>query len=144
MSSEKEFNELLNNLYAVLDETSTESYSKKIPNPIISSFPRKVHWVNYYNVVKTMNRDYQHFSNYIISELGIQISMKNSNNIEEGIIYILNVEKKDLKSLIGKYYMSYVRCKSCNSDDTILEKIPGISKLYTIKCQKCLASFNIS
>ena len=144
MSSEKEFNELLNNLYAVLDETSTESYSKKIPNPIISSFPRKVHWVNYYNVVKTMNRDYQHFSNYIISELGIQISMKNSNNIEEGIILHTKCREKDLKSLIGKYYMSYVRCKSCNSDDTILEKIPGISKLYTIKCQKCLASFNIS
>jgi translation initiation factor 2 beta subunit (eIF-2beta)/eIF-5 len=143
MTTKEEFESLVNNLYDTLNDDSSDCIlPKKIPNPIISMFPRKIHWVNFYATIIALNRDFNHLRNYIISELGINISLKNSLDIREGIILHTKCRDKQLKSLLGKYFIKYVQCKSCNSDYTTLEKIPGISKLYQIKCTKCFATLN--
>jgi len=136
---------MLDQLYQQLNNDNDDSImSKKIPNPQLKMFPRKVHWINYHNTVKTMNRDFTHFQGYIQNELGINTSLKNVLNMKEGIILHTKCRDKQLKSLLGKYYSKYVLCKSCNSDDTSMEKMKNISKLYQIKCNSCLATFNVS
>ncbi len=144
MTTKEEFEQLVNNLYDKLSEEETNNLSRKIPNPTINNFPRKIHWMNYYDTVVALNRDFNHLSNYISLELGISISLKNNLNIKEGIILHTKCRANNLKSLLGKYYTKYIQCRTCNSDNTTFEKIPGINKLYQLKCNKCLSTFNLT
>ncbi|VVU95324.1 Domain found in IF2B/IF5 [seawater metagenome] len=144
MANQQEFELLINNLYEVLadNDSDNSTISKKIPNPMIKMFPRKIHWINFYPTTVALSRDFNHIKNYIISELGINISMKNSLDMRQGIILHTKCREKELKSLLGKYFLKYIQCKSCNSDNTTMEKLVGISKLYQIKCKKCFSTFN--
>ena len=100
--------------------------------------------MNYYDTIIALNRDFSHLSNYISTELGISISIKNNLNIKEGIILHTKCRDRELKSLLAKYYTKYIECKSCNSDNTTFEKIAGVNKLYLLKCNKCLSTFNLT
>lgn len=147
MANIEEFEIMLNNLYDQLDCKDDEeefAVSKKIPQPQIKPAARKIHWINYYDTVKALNRDFNHFQNYIENELGINTSLKNVLNIQEGLIMHTKCRDKQLKSLLGKYFQKYIKCNSCGSDDTEMEKLKGVSKLYQIKCKKCLSCFNVS
>jgi translation initiation factor 2 beta subunit (eIF-2beta)/eIF-5 len=145
MAQENNFELMLTQLYQQLDgdDDNEIAISKKIPHPKINSAARKIHWENYYPTVKAMNRDFTHFQIYIQNELGINTSLKNVMNIKEGLIMHTKCRDKQLKSLLGKYYTSYVICKSCGSDDTEMEKLKDIAKLYQIKCNSCLSTFNV-
>ena len=144
MTDINQFEHLITELYSELEGEESLINNKRIPKPIISSFPRKIHWVNYYQTVIALDRDFDHFKNYIMAELGVSLSLKNSANIQEGIILHTKCRVNNLKSLLSKYYLKYVQCKFCKSDNTSLQKITGISKLYELKCNNCLASNNTS
>ena len=144
MTDINQFEHLITELYSELEEEETFINNKRIPNPVISSFPRKIHWVNYYDTVVALDRDFDHLKNYIMAELGVSLSLKNSANLKEGIILHTKCRANNLKSLLGKYFLKYVQCKFCKSDNTSLQKITGISKLYELKCNNCLASVNTS
>ena len=136
MANYQNFELMLNQLYNQLDGKDEDDslIGKKIPQPQIKPSARKIHWINYYDTVKSLNRDFTHFQNYIQAELGINTSLKNVLNIQEGLIMHTKCRDKQLKSLLGKYYTKYVTCNSCGSDDTQMEKMKGIAKLYQIKC----------
>ena len=146
MANYQNFELMLNQLYEQLEGNDEDDslIGKKIPQPQIKPSARKIHWINYYDTVKSLNRDFTHFQNYIQTELGINTSLKNVLNIKEGLIMHTKCRDKQLKSLLGKYYTKYVTCNSCGSDDTQMEKIKGISKLYQIKCNSCLSTFNVT
>jgi translation initiation factor 2 beta subunit (eIF-2beta)/eIF-5 len=146
MANYQNFELMLNQLYEQLEENDEDDslIGKKIPQPQIKPSARKIHWINYYDTVKSLNRDFTHFQNYIQNELGINTSLKNVLNIKEGLIMHTKCRDKQLKSLLGKYYTKFVTCNSCGSDDTEMEKIKGISKLYQIKCRNCLSTFNVT
>ena len=145
MATKEEFLLMLTQLYDKLEDNEDDILSsKKIPLPKLKMFPRKVHWINYYDIIRVMNRDFNHFQGYIQNELAISTSLKNVMNVKEGLILHTKCRDKQLKSLIGKYFTKYISCKSCSSDDTTMEKMKGVAKLYQIKCNKCLATFNVA
>ena len=146
MANKENFELMLQQLYQQLqgNEEDDSLIGKKIPQPQIKPFARKIHWVNYYDTVRSLNRDFTHFQVYIQNELGINTSLKNALNIQDGLIMHTKCRDKQLKSLLGKYYSKYVTCNSCKSDDTVMEKVKGISKLYQIKCNACLSTFNVT
>ena len=146
MANQEIFELMLNQLYQQLEGNNDDDslIGKKIPQPQIKPFPRKIHWTNYYETVKALNRDFTHFQTYIQNELGINTSLKNVLNIQEGLIMHTKCRDKQLKSLLSKYYIKDVTCNSCGSDDTNMEKMKDISKLFQIKCNSCLSTFNIT
>ena len=146
MAQEENFDLMLTQLYQQLENNEDDELGihKKVPIPKIKPSARKIHWINYYDTVKTMNRDFTHVQQYIQNELGINTSLKNVLNIKEGLIMHTKCRDKQLKSLLGKYYNTYVICKSCGSDDTIMDKMKGIAKLYQVKCNSCLSTFNVT
>jgi len=145
MANKEDFVLMLDQLYEKLEGDEDEIFtSKKIPQPKINMYPRKIHWANYYDTIRVMNRDFNHFQIYIQNELAINTSLKNVLNMKEGLILHTKCRDRQLKSLIGKYYTKYVICRSCNSDNTCMEKMKGISKLHQITCNNCLSTFNLS
>ena len=57
MANQEIFELMLNQLYQQLEGNNDDDsfIGKKIPQPQIKPFPRKIHWTNYYETVKALN-----------------------------------------------------------------------------------------
>ena len=87
---------------------------------------------NFMDFCKKMDRDPQHFSKFLMRELGTAGTIQGDRLIFKG-----KVSFADIKDRINQYIKTYVICYECGSPDTILKKEDRIEILV---CKACGAT----
>ncbi|KAI0502836.1 domain found in IF2B/IF5-domain-containing protein [Xylaria bambusicola] len=128
---------LLDRFYSQLaeknpDHASTGSRSYKIPPPqCLREGNKKTIFANIEEITKRMKRSSEHVTAYLFTELGTTGSVDGSKRL----VIKGRFQQKQLESMLRKYIIEYVTCRTCKSPDTTLEK--GENRLYFMTCNSC-------
>ncbi|KAI1162977.1 domain found in IF2B/IF5-domain-containing protein [Nemania serpens] len=111
------------------DHASTGSRSYKIPPPqCLREGNKKTIFANIEEITKRMKRSSEHVTAYLFTELGTTGSVDGSKRL----VIKGRFQQKQLESMLRKYIIEYVTCRTCKSPDTSLEK--GENRLYFMTC----------
>ncbi|GAP84556.2 putative eukaryotic translation initiation factor 2 beta subunit [Rosellinia necatrix] len=114
------------------DHASTGSKSYKIPPPqCLREGNKKTIFANIEDITKRMKRSSEHVTAYLFTELGTTGSVDGSKRL----VIKGRFQQKQLESMLRKYIIEYVTCRTCKSPDTTLEK--GENRLYFMTCNSC-------
>ncbi|KAI0875481.1 domain found in IF2B/IF5-domain-containing protein [Hypoxylon argillaceum] len=114
------------------DHASTGSRSYKIPPPqCLREGNKKTIFANIEDITKRMKRSSEHVTAYLFTELGTTGSVDGSKRL----VIKGRFQQKQLESMLRKYIIEYVTCRTCKSPDTTLEK--GENRLYFMTCNSC-------
>lgn len=99
---------------------------------------RKTVFINFSKICKQINRDPDHVSLYISTELGTTCSKDSQQRLViKGRYY-----PKQIKTILTKYISEYVSCRTCHSYNTYIYKDQN-TRLNFIKCNSCSASVSV-
>lgn len=126
------FDEMLDNLYTELNKCSLNKIT--LHKPIIVGKSKPV-WVNAKNFLKDINRNPDHFINFLSKNSNGDVNWK-SQHKSEGIIFGFKINETKLKNIMQEYIKKYVSCNQCNSCNTKFEKDVTIRKNKVI-CSDC-------
>lgn len=135
---EPTYQELLDRLYSNCnDDISTKKIFKINPPVIFREGKKKVVFVNFTEMVNTMNRSPDHFLSYILAEL----STSGSTDAEGRAIikYTNRQAQKHMETVIKNYIKEYVLCNVCKSSETNLNR-DSANRLDIKLCRLCGAS----
>ncbi|KAI1826066.1 domain found in IF2B/IF5-domain-containing protein [Xylaria intraflava] len=121
------------------DHASTGSRSYKIPPPqCLREGNKKTIFANIEDITKRMKRSSEHVTAYLFTELGTTGSVDGSKRL----VIKGRFQQKQLESMLRKYIIEYVTCRTCKSPDTTLEK--GENRLYFMTCNSCGSRRSVS
>jgi translation initiation factor 2 subunit 2 len=101
-----------------------------IKRPIIQNLGKKTHIINFNQVCESINRDKNYISALLTDELKTQVSLSGKNILIINGKYRVNQIEKIFKYII----INFIRCKSCKSIDTTINKE---NRLMKIICNHC-------
>ena len=90
--------------------------------------------------LKDVNRDSEHFNNFLKKQTENTIQWRNSNKRE--IIFKSKINKMILKKYMVNYIKYSVLCKQCNNMKTILQRDKDVKKFKLI-CNNCKTNYYI-
>lgn len=139
MYEDYSYDQLLKRIYDLIGENKTEISHRKIPHPqafLVGT--SKTLWSNFPQITKAMNREPQHFLDFIIIELGTTANVDSNDRVVIKGRFMI----KQLESLVKKYLDEYVICKTCKCRDTILKKE---NRLHFLVCESpvCGSTFSV-
>jgi len=107
-----------------------------LPDIITEKTPTRIIWKNIENYMNAINRDSNHFYEFIKSQYNNKEINWLSNNKHDGlIIHGKYLKNNDITHILTKYINNYVICNSCKKNDTCMNKING--KKYYFICNNC-------
>ncbi|KAJ5220301.1 eukaryotic translation initiation factor 2 beta subunit [Penicillium chermesinum] len=110
--------------------SGTKSY--KIPPPqMLREGNRKTVFANIQDISRRMKRSPEHLIAYLFAELGTSGSVDGSGRL----IIKGRFVQRAIESVLRRYIVEYVTCKTCRSPDTELNK--GENRLYFCTCLSC-------
>lgn len=112
---------------------------KKLPPPILLRTPGKTTWINFDKLCTAMNRDQRHVQSFIMSELGVEGSIKSENRFQLKGLF----QPRQIEALIKKYYHGYVICAVCKSHNTVLVRDAAL-RLMFVECNQCCSKTSVS
>ncbi|KAI2761298.1 hypothetical protein DTO012A8_9614 [Penicillium roqueforti] len=78
-----------------------------------------------------MKRSEEHCTQFLFAELGTSGSVDGSRRL----VIKGRFQQKGIESVLRRYIVEYVTCKTCRSPDTELNK--GENRLYFVTCNSC-------
>lgn len=124
---------LLKRCYALMDDVPVKQI--RIPNPIITRSGRSIQLVNFQKICLSIHRNPMHVKTYILSELSIR-KCDASINSTGALIIKGKFVSTQIKTLIHKYIVQFVQCKTCKNMDTSIIK-DAATRLYSLHCGVC-------
>jgi len=110
--------------------SGTKAY--KIPPPqCLREGNRRTVFANIAEICARMKRSDEHVTQFLFAELGTSGSVDGSKRL----VIKGRFQGKQLESVLRKYIVEYVTCKTCRSPNTELNK--GENRLYFITCNSC-------
>ncbi|KGQ05639.1 putative eukaryotic translation initiation factor 2 subunit beta [Beauveria bassiana D1-5] len=110
--------------------SGTKTY--KIPPPqCMREGNRKTVFANIAEICRRMKRSEEHLTSYLFAELGTIGSVDGSRRL----IIKGRWTPAQLETVLRKYIIEYVTCKTCKSPDTELNKAEN--RLYFVTCNNC-------
>ncbi|KAF3760482.1 hypothetical protein M406DRAFT_358195 [Cryphonectria parasitica EP155] len=131
------YNLLLSRFFTLLTEKNPEhatgiSKSYKIPPPqCVREGNKKTIFANLAEICKRMKRSDEHVTAFLFAELGTSGSTDGSRRL----VIKGRFQPKQLETVLRKYIIEYVSCKTCRSPDTELSK--GENRLSFVTCNSC-------
>ncbi|EMR69251.1 hypothetical protein MGN70_007544 [Eutypa lata] len=114
------------------DHAMSGSRSYKIPPPqCMREGNKKTIFANIQEICKRMKRTEEHVTAYLFAELGTNGSVDGSRRL----VIKGRFQQKQLETVLRKYIIEYVTCKTCRSPDTALSK--GENRLSFVTCNSC-------
>lgn len=111
------YKKLLDKTYEELPETVFEKNRFEIPKvkgKIIKSITTIT---NFKDILKTLDRDSEHLSKYILKEVGVRGKI-----LDNGFLSLFTkANPAFLNTILEKYFNQFVKCSNCLSPDTKLE-----------------------
>ena len=132
----KNFNHILDNAYKELDSYTTIRSNIVIPQIKLEINQLRLHWLNFTDILKLLNRQTEHFIMFLKYEIPNKEISWYSNNENDGLlIHGKNQKSREINDLLKKYISTYVICSSCKFNNTNLLKLTKYK--YEFLCTKC-------
>jgi translation initiation factor 2 subunit 2 len=142
LNTDYTYNALLERLYMALAKDRPQLANRSVKHivqmPIMVREGRKTAFVNFSNLSKDLNRDPEHFKDFILSELSTEGSV-------DGALRLClrgRFTPLTMQNIITKYIQQYVQCNSCKSLDTYFNR-DNISRLNFLLCNVCESSSSL-
>lgn len=133
---ENDFESMVNECYKLLENTKLTN-NLVLPNMIIETSRVRLHWKNVSNYLSVINRNPEHFMDFIKRELpNKQIGWYSSDKEDGLLIHAARQKKNEISALAIKYVTNYVLCPSCKKYNSELNKDLDTKK-YEFKCNEC-------
>ncbi|KAJ5922195.1 Translation initiation factor IF2/IF5 zinc-binding [Penicillium verrucosum] len=114
------------------DLLASGAKSYKIPPPqCLREGNRRTIFANIADICKRMKRSEEHCTQFLFAELGTSGSVDGSRRL----VIKGRFQQKGIESVLRRYIVEYVTCKTCRSPDTELNK--GENRLYFVTCNSC-------
>ncbi|KAJ5233542.1 uncharacterized protein N7469_005308 [Penicillium citrinum] len=124
------FFSLIQSHHPDLLSSGTKSY--KIPPPqCLREGNRRTIFANIADICKRMKRSDDHVMQFLFAELGTSGSVDGSRRL----VIKGRFQQRGIESVLRRYIVEYVTCKTCRSPDTELNK--GENRLYFVTCNSC-------
>jgi translation initiation factor 2 subunit 2 len=127
-----EYEALLDRARSNIPEEISNRARWTLPDPQIMIEGSNTIFRNFTEVVNKMERDENHFYQFILNELGTSGSRDGPRARFKG-----RIPPKRLKKTIVNYVNTYIKCGQCNAPDTIFIKQ---DRTTLLKCQACGAT----
>ncbi|BCU68372.1 translation initiation factor IF-2 subunit beta [Sulfolobales archaeon HS-7] len=130
MSSDAEYEKLLQRVYEKLPYKSNKKESQELPALIINNIGSTTIIRNFSEYADRIRRDPKVLMKYLLKELAAAGTLTDNGALEiQG-----KFSSYTINNLIERFLNSYVRCRTCKSLDTILTIEKNV---WTIKCLAC-------
>lgn len=131
------YSELLNRFFSVLKENNPDlagdrtGIKYKIPPPSVGrEGNKKSLFSNVKEISDRMHRPTEHVIQFLFAELGTSGSVDGSNRL----VIKGRFQQKQIETVLRRYIVEYVTCKTCKSVNTTLTKE---NRLYFLICNSC-------
>jgi translation initiation factor 2 beta subunit (eIF-2beta)/eIF-5 len=136
-----DFDKMVDECYELLNNNSS-SLDKQVnnlilPNMIIETSVVRLHWKNVIDYLNVINRNPEHFIDFLRKEMPNKQINWYSGDKKEGLLIHSNRQKKaEISNLAIKYVNNYVSCLCCHKNNSELTKDIDTKK-YEFKCLEC-------
>jgi len=129
------YEELMNRVYGIIESKNPAGTGgpQKLtmrPPSLARVGTKKICYTNFRDTANALKRKEEHLMCFIFAELGT------TGNQDAGGQLILKgkFNAKSMEKVLRQYIKDFVRCKTCGSPDTTLNKR---DRLYFLKCDRC-------
>lgn len=135
---------LLNRFFTLLSERHPDlvggvAKSFKIPPPqCLREGNKKTLLANLPEISKRLKRTPEHITSFLFAEMGTS----GSTDANGRLIIRGRFQSKQIESMLRRYIMDYVICKTCKSPDTELSR--GENRLSFITCNSCASRRSVA
>ncbi|VVT45060.1 uncharacterized protein SAPINGB_P000624 [Magnusiomyces paraingens] len=135
--------ELLTRFFKILADNNPELASErpdqkyKIPPPEVKRDGKKTLFVNIKEISDRLHRPTDHVTSFLYAELGTTGSVDGSNRL----VIKGRYQQKQIETVLRKYIVEYVTCKTCKSINTVLKKE---NRLFFLDCNSCGSRRSVS
>ncbi|KAJ1652822.1 translation initiation factor eIF-2 beta subunit [Dispira simplex] len=134
--------ELLGRFFKILRQNNPELAGEKkrytiAPPQIAREGNKKTIFANVSDIAKRMHRQPDHVIQFLFAELGTSGSVDGSQRL----VIKGRFSQKQMESVLRRYIVEYVTCKTCKSPDTLLTKE---GRLFFVQCESCGATRSVS
>ena len=130
MSSEKEYEQLLENIYSNLPERAVEGERFEIPKFEYFTEGNKTIIKNFKAVSERIRREPQFISKYLSKELAVPLEIRG-----ERLVLQRRLMGNILNKKLEEFVLKYVICKECKRPDTHIEEVGHRSR--NLVCESC-------
>lgn len=129
------YNEMLNRIYADMKtddpahDAKTRTYTMIPPN-VARDGTKKTNFANIMTICKKMHRPHEHLTSFLLAELATTGSLDGN----QSLIIKGRFQQSQIESVLKKYILEYVVCKTCKAPETDLNKE---NRLTFLVCQRC-------
>lgn len=109
------------------------------PPQVAREGTKKTVFTNFMDLCKAMNRNGDHVSAFLLSELGTSGSLDG----QQRLVVKGRFLPKSFETVLRRYVNEYVLCPGCKSVDTLLDR-DGATRLMYLRCQQCGASRSVA
>lgn len=136
------YQEMLQRVFEILRQNNPELAGDKkkqsvVPPIVHREGTKKTAFSNISDMCKRMHRTPEHLIQFLFAELGTTGSV----DANERLVIKGRFQQKQIESVVRRYIMEYVTCKTCKSLETQLSKE---NRLYFIKCDSCGSTRSVS
>lgn len=129
MSSEKEYEQLLEDIYSNLPESAVKGERFEMPRFEYFTEGNKTIIKNFKGVAEKIRREPQFISKYLSKELAVPLEIQG-----ERLVLQRRLMGDILNKKLEEFVLKYVMCKECKRPDTHVE---GAGRLRTLVCESC-------
>lgn len=140
------YESLLSRFFNILKENNPElagarSGSKfRIPPPICQrEGSKKTLFANVQEIATVLQRNPEHLIQYLFAELGTSGSIDG----EKRLVLRGKFQPKQMESILRRYIIEYVTCKTCKSMNTVLKR-ESANRLHFLSCNACGSTRSVS
>lgn len=137
---------LLNRFFTILKKNNPELAGDRsgpkfrIPPPVCQrEGSKKTLFVNVQEIAKVLQRNPEHLIQFLFAELGTSGSIDG----EKRLVLKGKFQPKQMESVLRRYIIEYVTCKTCKSMNTVLKR-ESANRLHFLSCNACGSTRSVS
>lgn len=144
-SETRSYDELLSRFFNILKQNNPELAGEKsstkfrIPPPVCQRDGKKTIFVNIEEICEKLQRSTDHLIQYLYAELGTSGSIDG----QKRLIIKGKFVGKQMETVLRRYILEYVTCKTCKSINTELKKEQS-NRLFFLVCKSCGSTRSVS
>ncbi|KAJ2998758.1 hypothetical protein HDV02_004105 [Globomyces sp. JEL0801] len=136
------YQELLTRVFNILHQNNPEIQGEKkrytiVPPQVLREGTKKTAFANIIDISKRMRRQPDHVIQFLFAELGTSGSMDGNQRL----VIKGRFQQKQIETVLKRYIVEYVSCKTCKSAETILTKE---NRLFFLQCESCGSSRSVA
>lgn len=130
------YEELLERVFNIMRQKNPKMFGGQIkklvmkPPQVVRVGAKKTSFVNFTEICKQVHRQPKHLLAFLLAELGTSGSVDGNHQL----IIKGRFQQKQIETVLRRYIKEYVKCHTCRSPNTLLQKE---TRLFFLQCETC-------